>query len=270
MLNPQWILPVEAFIFGLVLGSFLNVCIYRLPLGLSVLGRSFCPRCSAPIPLYRNIPLISYLLQKGKSRCCAMPISSQYPVVELLTGLVSVLTFFHSPTFTQYFLWFLLFMCPLLVISIIDLKLKIIPDVISMPFILVGLGVTLFMKYPDWIAALKMSSLGILIGGGSLLLLAAIVSRLKKTEAMGGGDIKLSAMLGAFLGWKALIFVFFVSSVLALVYALCLMIFDQKKRGETIPFGPFLSMAAMIFWLYGREITDVYFHASGFGKNPFF
>lgn len=199
-----------------------------------------------------------------------MPISTQYPVVEALTGFVSVLTFYHSQSLTEYFLWFLLFMCPLTVVSIIDLKLKIIPDVISLPFILVGIGVTFFTKYPDWITALKFSGLGILIGGGSLLLLAEIVSRLKKTEAMGGGDIKLAAMLGAFLGWKAMIFVFFGSSVLALIYSLGRMIFDKEKSGETIPFGPFLSLAAMIFWLYGQQITDLYFYSTGFGRNPFF
>lgn len=199
-----------------------------------------------------------------------MPISTQYPVVEALTGFVSVLTFYHSQTLPEYFLWFLLFMCPLIIVSIIDLKLKIIPDVISLPFILVGIAVTLFLKYPNWLAALKFSGLGILIGGGSLLLIAEIVSRLKKTEAMGGGDIKLAAMLGAFLGWKAIIFVFFASSVLALVYAVFRIIFDKNQRGETIPFGPFLSLAAMIFWLYGRQITDLYFYSTGFGRNPFF
>lgn len=270
MITPILWLITMAFVFGLIFGSFLNVCIYRLPQNISILGRSFCPNCKHPIPLYRNIPIVSYLLQFGKSHCCQTRISLQYPTIEVLTGIVSVITILHSDSIIHYFIWFILFMCPLIVISIIDFKLKIIPDVISLPFILVGVGVRFYQEYPDWLEALKISGLGILIGGGVLLLLAEIVSRIKKTEAMGGGDIKLAAMLGAFLGWKALIFVFFTSSVLAIVYAVTRILFDRKNRGETIPFGPFLSVAGMIFWWYGREITDWYFLSHGFSHNPFF
>lgn len=260
MLLPKTLLLIQAGIFGLLLGSFLNVCIYRLPQNLSIMGRSFCPTCHKGIPLYRNIPLLSYVLQGGKSACCKTPISSQYPIIEALTGLISVLTMLHSHLLSEYLIWFLLFMCPLIVISIIDLKLKIIPDEISLPFILVGMGAQIFLRYPNWIEALKFSGLGILIGGGSLLILAEVVSRLKKRDAMGGGDIKLAGMLGAFLGWKALVFVFFSSSVLALIYAIACMFLPAKEGDDkTIPFGPFLSLGAIIFWLYGRVITDAYF-----------
>lgn len=256
---PNILLLIQALVFGLLFGSFLNVCIYRIPQKLSIMGRSFCPQCKVAVPFYRNIPVLSYVMQKGKSACCKQPISSQYPLVELLTGLVSVITFLHSQSLAEYFVWFILFMCPLLVISLIDLKLKIIPDVISLPFIVVGVGVRVFQDYPDILLALKTSGFGILIGGGSLLLLAEVVSRIKKREAMGGGDIKLAALLGAFLGWRPLVFVFLASSVLGLIYAVALMIFRKASRQETIPFGPFLSLGGMIFWLYGRVLTDAYF-----------
>lgn len=267
----QILLLTQTAIFGLMIGSFLNVCIYRIPLKLSLLGRSFCPLCKKGIPLYRNVPVFSFVMQGGKSACCKKSISFQYPAVELLTGLLSVATLLHSQSITQYFVWFLTFISPLIVISIIDLELKIIPDVISLPFIGVGMAVRIYEDYPDWTGALKTSLIGIFVGGGVLLLLAEIVSRLKKTDAMGGGDIKLTAMLGAFLGFKPLIFIFFVSSILALIYALMGRLFKKSDEANpTIPFGPFLSMAAMIFWLYGKPITDWYFLGRGFGKNPFF
>jgi leader peptidase (prepilin peptidase)/N-methyltransferase len=266
---PLAFLLTEAAIFGLILGSFLNVLICRIPQNRSILGRSACPLCGKAIPLYRNVPVFSFLIQGGKSACCGKPISWQYPIIEALTGFLSVVVFLHAHTLPHYFIWFCLFFCPLLTISIIDMQLRIIPDVISLPFILVGVGVQIFEQWPDFLGALKLSGLGILIGGGSLLLIAEIFSRIKKTEAMGGGDIKLAAMLGAFLGWKALIFVFFVSSILAVAYALVAMIV-RRQLDRTLPFGPFLSLAAMIFWLYGLPITAWYFHAKGFSNNPFF
>lgn len=267
---PKLLLILQAGILGLIFGSFLNVCIYRIPKGLSILGRSFCPKCATPIPMYRNVPVLAYLFQGGKSACCKQPIHMRYPLVETLTGVISIVTLLHSNNLAEYFVWFLLFMCPLIVISMIDFELKIIPDIISLPFIIVGVGVNVFVHYPDWLTALKISSLGILLGGGSLLLLAEIMSRLLKKDAMGGGDIKLTAMLGAFLGFKPLIFIFFISSVLALIYALTSRLFI-KSEDKTIPFGPFLSMGGMIFWLYGEFLTDYYFFRMlKMPFNPFF
>lgn len=267
----QTLLLIQALIFGLMIGSFLNVCIYRIPLKLSILGRSFCPLCKKGIPLYRNVPVVSFVIQGGKSACCQKSIRLQYPTVELLTGLLSVATLLHSQSLAQYFIWFLTFIAPLIVISIIDLQLKIIPDIISLPFIGVGIAVRIYEDYPDGTGALQTSLIGIFVGGGALLLLAEIVSRLKKADAMGGGDIKLTAMLGAFLGFKPLIFIFFVSSVLALIYALISRLVKKStEENPTIPFGPFLSIAAMIFWLYGKPITDWYFLGKDFGRNPFF
>lgn len=267
---PKLVLILQAAIFGLIIGSFLNVCIYRLPKKRSLWGHSRCPHCGKRIPLYRNIPLMSFAIQRGQTACCHKPISFQYPVVEALTGLISILTLMHAESLAQYFIWFLLFMCPLLVVAIIDLKLQIIPDAISLPFIPVGVGVSLYEFYPDWTGALKFSGLGILIGGGSLLILAEVISRLKKRDALGGGDIKLAAMLGAFLGWRALVFVFLASSVLAVIYYIFAAI-RKKIKDQSIPFGPFLSLAAMLLWFYGKPITDVYFKSIlGLPENPIF
>lgn len=270
MFLPKIIILLQVGIFGLILGSFLNVCIYRIPQKLSLMGRSYCPNCKSPIPMYRNIPVLTYLFQFGKSACCKTPISLQYPSVELLTGVFSVLTYLAFPRLDLYFIWFLLFVTPLIVISGIDFKLRLIPDVISLPFIVIGIGTQIYLHYPEIFTALKFSFLGIFIGGGSLLLIAEIFSRLKGVEAMGGGDIKLAAMLGAFLGWKSLIFIFFVSSFLAVLYFAIQFLFKGKETDTTLPFGPFLSMAGIIYLLYGKWMTDWYFQMGGFTHNPFF
>lgn len=191
-------------------------------------------------------------------------------MVELVTGLLALATYFRGENWPEFFMWFLLFVAPLIVVSGIDFKLKIIPDVISLTFIPVGIAVHIYMLYPNAGEALFDSTLGVVLGGGTLLLLAEVISRLKGVEAMGGGDIKLTAMLGAFLGWKPLVFVFFVSSVLALIYIVATFPFQKDRTNRTIPFGPFLSMAGMIFYLYGKPITDAYFLGSGFGVNPLF
>lgn len=272
-----------AFITGMIFGSFLNVCIYRVPLGLAPLGRSFCPLCKKPIPLLRNIPLISYLLQGGKSACCKQPISAQYPLVELITGLLSVLTLLYTVRVYEtggvahlhflafYYIWFLAFVCPLIVLTVIDIQHMILPDIITLPFILIGAIVQVVMLWPDWLAALKSAGLGIVIGGGSLLLIAEIVSRLKKTDAMGGGDIKLAAMFGAFLGWKSLIIIFFAGSLLGLIYIIAIAVAKRNLDAakEKFFFGPFLCGGALLYLFYGRFITDWYFQRLG-QTNPFF
>lgn len=276
MLLPKTILILQAAIFGLLIGSFLNVCIYRIPKGMTLWGRSYCPKCGALIKWYNNIPILSYLFQGAKGSCCKEPISSQYPAIEALTCILSVATMKYVATqgypypLANYFAWFLLFIAPLIVLSMIDFQLQILPDVITLPGIVIGIFVRILEDYPNYVTALKTSGLGILIGGGSLLLIGEIFSRIKKVDAMGGGDIKLAAMLGAFLGWKALIFIFFASSVLALVYVVLLTLFRKYEKGATIPFGPFLSMGGMIFYLYGKKITDWYFDMYHIPGNWFF
>lgn len=261
-----WLL-LTAFFFGTLIGSFLNVCIYRIPLKKTLGGRSFCPCCKKPIPFYRNVPILAFVLQRGRSACCKKPISWQYPAIELLTGVMSALTLWHlvqnfhgsaQSIFTTYLIWFLLFVCPLIVISMIDFQLQIIPDVISLPFILVGMMVNFYMFYPNVLGALQFSGVGILLGGGILLLVAEVFTRLLKKDAMGGGDIKLVAMLGAFLGIKAVFFTFFAGSILAIFYFIILAIVQRGKQNKLIPFGPFLSMGALVYWFCGEPLIDVY------------
>lgn len=254
------------FVFGLLMGSFLNVCVYRIPLKKSLNGRSFCPHCRTPIPFYRNIPLIPFLWQRGRSACCHKPISWQYPLLELITGFISVFTFVVlilkgvqlKSIFIHYLIWFLLFTCPLIVIAVIDFKLRIIPDLISLPFIVVGLMVNVYFSFPDVLSAIKFSGAGILFGGGLLLVIAETFSRLLKKDAMGGGDIKLVAMLGAFLGLKAVFFIFFTGSLLALVYTAFVAIVRLGKHNPLIPFGPFLSLGAYLYWMCGDEVISTY------------
>lgn len=261
---------ITAGLFGLIVGSFLNVCIYRIPERLSLMGRSFCPHCKKMIPMTRNIPLLTYVLQLGKTACCGKHIAFQYPAIEFVTGGLAFLTYWQFPSYPLFFTWFLLLVCPLIIVSAIDFKLQIIPDVISIPFIFVGISVQLFLGFPEIGGALLNSALGILVGGGTLLILAEVISRLKKTEAMGGGDIKLIAMLGAFFGWRPLILIFFLSSVLALFYVIGLYCHPKRRSDRVIPFGPFLSMAAIITLLYGKTLTDLYFRASHIEGNFIF
>jgi len=257
-------------IFGLIIGSFLNVCIYRIPENKSLLIPSACPHCGTKIPFYRNIPFLTYLFQMGKTACCEKKIAIQYPMIELLSAALAVVTFHHTANAIDFLIWYLLFLCPLLVISVIDFRLRIIPDVLSLPLIAIGTAVHMYTLSLNIWPALLDSVLGIVIGGGSLLLVAEVISRLKKTEALGGGDIKLTAMLGAFLGWKPILFIYFFSSILALIYIGGTFLLPGKRGQTVIPFGPFLSMAGMLFFFYGKPITDWYFFSNGFPINPLF
>lgn len=258
-------LTIFSVLLGLVMGSFLNVCIHRIPLGKTLGGRSQCPHCSHLIAWYENIPLLSYLILGGKCRHCHQSITLRYPFVEGLTALLSVLTLHHH-TFNLplYFMWFLLFVCPLIAVIFIDFEHQIIPDIISLPGIAAGALVIFYSSWPLWTYALKFSGLGILVGGGSLLIVAQLYYWTRKREGMGGGDIKLAGMLGAFLGWERAVIVFFLSSLLALLYAVIYMILNRKQKGPlVIPYGPFLSTAALIIHYYGAEIMGWYLRFTG-------
>ncbi len=255
---PPSLLITEAVLFGLVIGSFLNVCISRIPLGLGLGGRSRCPQCEKQISWYDNIPVLSYIFLGARCRTCKKSISFVYPLVEIITALLAVACVLHF-TGLSVFLWFVLFVCPLIVITFIDFEHQIIPDVISLPGIVIGIAVVQFEMWPLWTDGLKLSLLGIAVGGGSLLILGQLYLWIRKRDGMGGGDIKLSAMLGAFLGWQAVIVIFFLSSVLAIVYALTLTVIERNKEGPmVIPYGPFLSAAAVIYLFYGPLLLENY------------
>ena len=248
------ILPL-GFVLGAIIGSFLNVCIHRLPQDKSVVSPpSHCPYCGTPIRFYDNIPLVSFILLRGRCRGCKARISLRYPLVELLTGLFSVILLHRygiSPLYLIYFAFF----TSLTVVSFIDLSHKIIPDVVSLPGIVIGLAVS--GLHPQ--LALKDSLIGVLLGGGTLYLVASGYYWIAKREGMGGGDIKLLAMIGAFIGWKGVLFTILCSSLLGAVVGGALMLISSAVDSKyAVPFGPFLSLGAIIYVLWGGSLINWY------------
>jgi leader peptidase (prepilin peptidase) / N-methyltransferase len=242
------------FALGAIIGSFLNVCIVRLPRGESLIRpASHCPQCNAPIKFYDNIPLISYIILRGTCRHCKKRISVQYPVVEALTGLMTLALFMkYGPT--VQFLLLLLFSSALLIITFIDLAHQIIPDAISIPGIPCGLGASLLIPTVSW----QESLLGILVGGGILLFIAVGYKWITRRDGMGGGDIKLLAMMGAWLGWKAIPFIILASSLIGLLVGGGSGLLLKKGLRTKIPFGPFLAIASLIYIFFGPEIIRWY------------
>jgi len=247
---------ILTFVFGAVVGSFLNVCIHRLPLGKSIVRpRSRCPVCEKAIAPYDNIPLLSYLILRGRCRHCGVSISPVYPAVELLTAVLSLVLFRKFGLSLPYLASFV-FSAALVVVAFIDLEHQIIPDVISLP------GIPLFAAAGIGIMGLTLwdSLIGILLGGGVLYLVAAGYELLKKQEGMGGGDIKLLAMIGGFLGWKSLLFVILVSSLLGAVVGLSVILYKKGDLKYAIPFGPFLSAAAVLYLFYGEAFMRFFIY----------
>jgi len=236
-------------VLGAVVGSFLNVCIYRIPAGISIVRpSSHCPLCQTPIRFYDNVPVLSFLMLGGRCRHCRAVISLRYPVIELLTALASLLLFLRYGVSWLYLCTFL-FTAALIVVTFIDLDHQIIPDVITLPGIpLFALASIFLLKLPP-----LDSLLGILIGGGSLYLVGLGYELLKKREGMGGGDIKLFAMIGGFLGWKSLIFVLLVSSFLGAIIGIAVIVYRRGDMRYAIPFGPFLSIAAVSYLFWGES-----------------
>jgi leader peptidase (prepilin peptidase) / N-methyltransferase len=255
------IMMVFVFIFGLIVGSFLNVCIYRIPLKKSIINPpSGCPGCGERIKFYDNIPILSYIILGGKCRRCRQSISVKYPFIELLTGLLNIAVFVkYYPDYLLYFA-VLIFVSALVVISFIDLSHQIIPDVISIPGIIAGFAVTVGLSfissYPiTWIDSL----IGIIAGGGMLYLVAVIFEKLTGKEGMGGGDIKLLAMIGAWMGWRSLPLIILSSSLAGCVLGAAALLLSGKGLRARIPFGPFLVIGALIYLFFGRRIETFYF-----------
>ena len=254
-----------AFVLGACLGSFLNVCIYRLPAEESVVRpRSRCPRCGTAIAWYDNLPLVSWALLRARCRGCGTPISARYPLVEALTGGLAILAlarFGPQPLTIALFV----FTAALLLITFIDLDHRFIPDEVSLPGIAIGLAVSLL---PGGIGLVD-AALGAVLGGGVLWLVAWGYERLTGREGMGYGDVKLLAMIGAFLGWQAIPAVIVIASFTGSVAGLVAM-FDRRARRRVrrverhfgllavlvslrrasrrteIPFGPFLALGALV------------------------
>jgi leader peptidase (prepilin peptidase) / N-methyltransferase len=246
---------VTVFVFGLCIGSFLNVCIYRLPASKSIVRPgSGCTACGHPIRWFDNIPILSWLLLRGRCRNCGAAISVRYLMVELLSGLFALICFFKfgpTPAGLVYFS----FIAALLVITFIDLDHQIIPNAITLPGIpLCYLG-SLAVPWIRWQDGL----IGILAGGGVLFSVGWIYSKIKGKQGMGGGDIKLLAMIGALAGLRGVVFTVFVASAVGTLAGVCLMVaarlLDMERR---IPFGPFLAIGAIVYLFFGNQLIVWY------------
>jgi len=246
-------LPLTAVIvFGLVLGSFLNVVIARLPERRSLWApRSACPGCGAPIAWYDNVPLLSFALLRGRCRACAAPIPWRYPLVEAITAALFAAAWLEFGPTPEFVVAGVL-LAALVAITAIDLRHQIIPDAITLPGILAGITANVATRHLSWAEV----ALGIVLGGGVFFVII-VLSR----GGMGAGDMKLGAMLGAFLGWKIALFALMVAVVIGGVSAVALMALGVRNRKDAIPFGPFLALggAAALFW--GEGVVQWY--ASG-------
>jgi len=261
------ILHLIFFLFGGLIGSFLNVCIGRIPNGESIVTpSSHCPKCKVPIAFYDNLPLLSFILLRGRCRSCRAPISPRYLFVEFLTALLAV-ALFHWFGVSFSFLVSFIFAAALIVISFIDLDVRIVPDVISLPGIILGLAFSVvgyfFFRDDSTVIPSPVSSLiGIVAGGGFLLATAWIYEKVTGVDGMGGGDIKLLAMIGAFLGWPSIPITLFIASLLGSMVGITCMILTGAGRRLALPFAPFLCSAALIYLFFGEQIIDFYISPS--------
>ena len=249
---------IEIFIFamGLCIGSFLNVCIYRLPLSKSIVHpRSMCSNCGTPIASYDNIPILSYLWLRGRCRHCSAKFSLRYPMVELLGGLLALGTYLKFGLTVEALIYYA-FCSILLVVTFIDLDHRIIPDFITLPGIPICFAAAFALPDVTYIEAL----LGILIGGGSLFAVAWMYNLITKKEGMGGGDIKLLAMIGAIVGWQGVLFTIFVASLVGTLAGMAVMLQSRKGMKLAVPFGPFLSIGSITYIFFGTSLISWYFN----------
>ena len=258
-MSPESLTLVTLAAVGLAVGSFLNVCIYRLPRGESLVSPgSRCPECGTPIKAYDNVPVLGYIFLGGKCRSCKAAISVRYPLVEALNALMYVLVFlrfgmgWHMPVF-------LAFVSSIIVITLIDVDVQIIPDVITIPWVPIGvLAGALVLPDVFW----RYEPLGLVtsltgaVSGFALFYLIVVLSR----GGMGGGDVKMMAMVGAVLGWKGVLLTTFVGSLSGAFVGLGLVLFKGGGRKTKVPFGPFLALGALVSLFYGQEILRWYLH----------
>ena len=248
-MNPLATAGPMLFIMGLCVGSFLNVVIARVPEGRNIVTPgSACPCCATPIAWYDNIPLLSFVLLRARCRKCGEPISWRYPAVELATGLLFVLALAERGL-TIDLIPALLLVAGLVAITGIDLDHQLIPDAISLPGILVGLAASILTGRPGWAESL----IGVLVGGG-IFLVIIVASR----GGMGAGDMKMGAMLGAFLGWKLVLVAILVAILVGGALAIGVLVARRKGRKDALPFGPFLALGGTVSVLWGEGLLAWY------------
>jgi leader peptidase (prepilin peptidase)/N-methyltransferase len=273
-----WLLYLSVMTLGLAIGSFLNVVIHRLPIMMErewrqqceelagkepvqqeiynlVRPRSGCPQCGHKISAWENIPVVSYLLLRGRCAGCKAHISLQYPLVEILSGLISVWVIarfgLNAAGFSA-----LLLTWALLALSVIDIRHTLLPDDITLPFLWLGLLFSISGMHTSPVDAI----LGAALGYGSLYIVFHVFKWITGKDGMGFGDLKLFALFGAWLGWQALPGIILLSSLVGAVTGLGMILFMGRNRQLPIPFGPFLSVAGWLYLMYGKSINDTYLH----------
>ncbi|MCL6471951.1 MAG: prepilin peptidase [Firmicutes bacterium] len=264
----ETILSIVIFIFGLVVGSFLNVCAYRIPKGESIAyPPSHCPTCGSQIKPWDNIPLLSYIILRGKCRSCGQKISLRYPVVELLTGILWVSIYWQYGVSNRMVLG-IFFVTVLIVLSVIDFNIRLIPDKILLPSMLVSFAFLILC--PLKIASLPVIAgirplwaiAGFFAGGGSLYLIAALAPLIFKKQAMGGGDIKLAAFMGLYLGGYVFV-ALFIGFFLGALIGIALIVLGKRSMQDMIPFGPFLAAGAILTIFFGPQLWHGYLSLAG-------
>jgi leader peptidase (prepilin peptidase)/N-methyltransferase len=248
-----WITITFSTFLGAVIGSFLNVCIYRLPRSASVVWPgSACPHCRRALAWYENIPVVSFLALGGKCRTCRTPIGIQYPIVEAITAVMfGAAWWYYGPS--GLLVSRLLFGCALVVLFAIDLEHHLLPNAITLPGIVVGFALSFFTE-PGWMASL----IGILVGGGILYAIAEAYYRLRHEEGLGMGDVKMLAMVGAFIGWKLTFLTLMMASVAGSIIGLGLIVAGRGSMKYALPFGTFLALGAAVAATAGPSILDWY------------
>ena len=275
LVAPPTPIAIIVFLFGLIIGSFLNVCILRIPGGKSiVLPSSACPKCGAPIRPYDNIPVLSWLMLRGKCRACKTPISPMYPVVELLTGLLFLACLYAFGLTPEALKW-AAFAAIMVVLVFTDLRERILPDVVNFTGFGIGLAFSFVTKPIDgtalWIAnhmfdfpppapvlSFVDALLGAALGSGLLWIVSEGYFRLRRREGMGLGDVKMMLMAGAFLGVKRVLLTIFVGAVLGSVLGLLFILVRRKGSDYELPFGTFLGAAALLVVFYGTPAVNWY------------
>jgi len=244
---------VLAGLFGLVIGSFLNVCIYRLPRDQSIAWpASRCTTCGRELSWYENVPVVSYLALRARCRTCGERISPMYPIIEIVTAgvFVGALAWYGA---TPLFAVRLIFACAMLVLFVIDLQHQILPNEITLPGIVAGLAASVFLE-PGFTDAI----IGAVAGAGVLWLIAWTYERLRHQEGLGFGDVKMLAMIGAFLGWRSMLLTLVIASFLGSIVGVSLIAAGRGDLGSRLPFGTFLALAAIVSALVGPEIIAWY------------
>lgn len=257
---PAPVLVAFVAIFGALIGSFLNVVILRVPEHRSIsYPGSHCPKCQSPIRWFDNLPVLSWLALRGRCRACKLPISARYPLIEALNSLLFVGLFWRFGITAATAVYFV-FGATLVALTFIDVDHRIIPNVISLPGIVIGVALSFVVPHADgaWLpVSWKASLLGVLVGGGALFAVALAAEFIFRKEAMGMGDVKMLAMIGAFLGIGGVPFVFISSSLLGAIFGTVHLVFTGDR---SLPYGPALAAGAVIYLFVGPEVVTAYLH----------